>query len=230
MATATLETLLEYAQSPSTSIDTEAGVIRGVKVLGLNSKNNRRYLPEAARRAIPLYEGAKVNIDHRSGGRSFNDRIGELRGVHYREGLGLFADLHYLKSHPQAGVLVEAAKRMPSSVGLSHNVAARTRQERGVTVIESIDRVHSVDLVADPATTSGLFESVGHTSQVTDSRTFIERLRDKPSADDVTECVYQLTGRRQRIEQSTQDVAESWRIGRAPSNIDTAALARRLRS
>jgi hypothetical protein len=44
-------------------------------------------------------------------------------------------------------------------VGFSHNVEARTSRRGDRVVVEVITRVQSVDLVADPATTRGLFES-----------------------------------------------------------------------
>ena len=44
-------------------------------------------------------------------------------------------------------------------MGFSHNVEARTARRGDRVVVEAITRVQSVDLVADPATTRGLFES-----------------------------------------------------------------------
>ncbi len=41
---------------------------------------------------------------------------------------------------------------------MSHNVLARTKQQGDETVVEAITKVQSIDLVADPATTSGLYE------------------------------------------------------------------------
>src|SRR5690606_5116866 len=43
--------------------------------------------------------------------------------------------------------------------GFSHNVEAKTTKRGQSLIVEDILRVHSVDLVADPATTRGLFES-----------------------------------------------------------------------
>ena len=48
---------------------------------------------------------------------------------------------------------------MPENVGFSHNVEAKTSRRADRVVVEAITRVQSVDLVADPATTRGLFES-----------------------------------------------------------------------
>ncbi len=44
---------------------------------------------------------------------------------------------------------------------MSHNVLARTKQQGNDTVVEAITKVQSIDLVADPATTDGLYEHAG---------------------------------------------------------------------
>ena len=51
------------------------------------------------------------------------------------------------------------AEHAPENVGFSHNVEARTARRGEEVVVEAITRVQSVDLVADPATTRGLFEA-----------------------------------------------------------------------
>lgn len=147
------------------AVDREKGVIRDVKILGLESVNKRRYTPEAARRAQALYEGIHVNIDHPpkkdgpNASRSSYDRFGKLVNVRFKDGEGLFGDLEYLKAHPMAERIVEAAERMPDIFGLSHNAQGEGKNENGVFIIEQITEVRHVDLVADPATTQSLFES-----------------------------------------------------------------------
>jgi hypothetical protein len=59
-------------------------------------------------------------------------------------------------------MIVEAAQRNPRLLGLSHNAKGRERRVNGESVIETIESVQSVDLVADPATVSGLFEQKGN--------------------------------------------------------------------
>ncbi|MEN6458586.1 MAG: hypothetical protein ABFC63_06615 [Thermoguttaceae bacterium] len=143
-------------------VDREAGVIRGVKVLGLESRNGRSYLPEALAKAAPLYEEAKVNVNHPRGNpggpRDYQDRIGTVRSVTLRPGEGLFADFHFNPKHALAEQLIWDAERSPENVGFSHNVEARCVRRGDRLVVEAITRVQSVDLVADPATTRGLFE------------------------------------------------------------------------
>ena len=159
------ELLQEFCDSAGVSlrIDRASGVIRGIKVLGLQSRNGREYLPEALARAVGLYEGAKVNVNHPKGHplapRDYQERIGVIRNVRHRTGEGLFADFHFNPKHDLSEQLVWDAEHAPENVGFSHNVQARTSRRGETTLVEEIVQVHSVDLVADPATTRGLFES-----------------------------------------------------------------------
>lgn len=158
----TTESLVEFVTGvPGAKVDAEAGVVRGVKILGLESQNGRSYDRSAIGKAKGLYEGAKINIDHPATPgtpRGTRDRFGVLREVNERSD-GLYGDVHYLKSHPMAGPFCEAAERMPSMMGFSHNIEGKTARRDGKTIVEEITKVRSVDLVSDPATTRGLFES-----------------------------------------------------------------------
>ncbi len=157
--------LQEFCDSRGVSmrVDRQAGVIRGVKVLGLESRNGRTYLPEALAQAASLYEEAKVNVNHPKGHpggpRDYQDRIGTIRGVSVRQNEGLFGDFHFNPKHALAEQLIWDAEHAPENVGFSHNVEARVGRRGDRVVVEAITRVQSVDLVADPATTRGLFES-----------------------------------------------------------------------
>jgi hypothetical protein len=161
------ELIQEFVDSRGVPIrvDREGGVIRGVKIIGLVSRNGRRYLPQALSEAAALYEGAKVNVNHPKGHplapRDYQDRIGVIRGVESRDGEGLFGDLHYNPRHALAEQLVWDAEHAPENVGFSHNVLARTARRGDDMVVEAITQVQSVDLVADPAATRGLFEEAG---------------------------------------------------------------------
>lgn len=159
------ETLREYCDSRGAAMRVEAGagVIQGVKILGMESRNGRTYAGEALQGAVGLYEGAKVNVNHPAGDplgpRDYRDRLGVIRNVQYRDGEGLFGDLHFNPKHGLAEQLSWDAEHAPENVGFSHNVQARTARREGRVLVEEIVRVQSVDLVADPATTRGLFES-----------------------------------------------------------------------
>ncbi len=161
------ETLQEFCDSRGVRmrVDARAGVIRGVKILGPTSRNGRIYPPETLAQAAALYEEAKVNVNHPQGNptgpRDYQDRLGTIRNVQARKEEGLFADLHFNPKHALAEQLIWDAEHAPQNVGFSHNVQARTARRGDHLVVEAITRVQSVDLVADPATTAGLFESHG---------------------------------------------------------------------
>lgn len=151
--------LHEHQQIDTRRLDRERRVIRGVKIIGLESKNGRRYDGSALRRAIPMYEGAPVYTNHDRGSRDrmIEDKIGSLRNVRFDRD-GLYGDLHYLGSHPMAARLEEAVERAPHLFGLSHNAEGRVERVNGENVVVEIERVHSVDMVANGATVRGLFE------------------------------------------------------------------------
>ncbi len=159
-----MENMYEYTFSRpgDLRIDRDRGILHGVKVLGFHSRNGRRYTSECLSESASLYENAKVNINHVESGvhpRDYRDRIGVLRGVEYRADLGLFGDFYYNPKHPLAEQLLWDAEHSPENVGFSHHVEAETSQEGEGVVVRKIVKVLSVDLVADPATTRGLFES-----------------------------------------------------------------------
>lgn len=144
-------------------VDRDSSVIHGVRVLGPSSLNGRQYSSQAIQKAASLYENRPVNVDHSGsqdgGQRRVSDRFGWLKNVRFANA-GLEADLHFLKSHPQAESVVEAAERNPALFGLSHNADGRMTRNGSQYIVEEIVGVRSVDLVADPATTKSLFESL----------------------------------------------------------------------
>lgn len=164
-------------------------VLKNVKLIGLESKNGRIYPPSVLKNAVHLYEGAKVNIDHPERGpaqeRKIGDRIGLVRNARFVEGRGIFADFVFNPHHPVADRLAWDAEHNPEAFGFSHNATLRLgRPDRnGNEVVESIVAIRSIDLVADPATTSSLFESVEHrresASQLETDRQYINLLASK---------------------------------------------------
>lgn len=182
-----LVTLNEYADSRSAllSVDEAAGVIRGVKIIGHESKNGRTYPPETLRKALPLYEGAKVNVNHAAKGqqRDYRDRIGNLRNVAMREGAGLFGDFHFNPKHPLAEQLIWDAKNAPQNVGFSHVAEGKVKVVAGKNIVEEIQKVEGVDLVANAATVNSLFEHVEN--DALQSLTGLAESRDKQSPGDL---------------------------------------------
>lgn len=184
-----VETVREFVEATAKpyTVDREAGVIRGVKIIGEHSKNGRRYPKEVLRRAVTLYEGALVNVNHDknlNGPRDYRDRIGVMRQVREGEG-GLHGDLHYNPKHDLAEQLAWDAEHAPEKVGLSPVHTVRLSRQNGTTVVESVVRVRSIDLVADPATTTTLFESTEHEPEsdmsIDLSTLTVEQLRESRS-------------------------------------------------
>jgi len=161
--------LEEVSIGLSTGQKPEGGIVRGVKILGFDSSNKRRYPKAVVVKALPKYEGARVNIDHPSKdgeSRSYASRFGSLSAVRMADN-GMYGDLNYNPKHPLAPQFEYDVEHSPSSVGLSHVVFAEYNVGKdGILNVTEINRVASVDLVADPATTSSLFESESEDSEV----------------------------------------------------------------
>lgn len=167
----------EKTQGGFERIDRDKGIIYGVRVIGLDSKNGRRYLKEAVQAAAPLYEGARVYLDHQDKGeRTVRDRWGRLVNVREAEDGGLRADLEFLKEHPLTGAILEAAEKF-EDIGLSHDSLGRSRMQEGERVVYEIVEVNSVDLVEKPATTSNLWES-----HAVKKRKFLDVLKEHSAA------------------------------------------------
>lgn len=144
-------------------VDREAGIIYGCKVLGYESKNGRRYLPEAVKAAANLYEGCSVRTNHprrATDQRGVEEVFGWLESVEVRDD-GMYADLHVLNPKTTfAESVFLAAEKKPDLFGLSHNAHGATEQRGSETLVVEITSVASVDLVSDPATVDSLFEGL----------------------------------------------------------------------
>lgn len=166
MSTATYRSLrATIVEGLSTNVRVDEGIIRGAKLIGFESRNGRRYSPVVLKQAVHLYEGAKVNIDHPEGGdptlpRKYGERFGVIRNAHFVEGQGIFGDCHFNPKHPSAEQVCWDAKNNPEALGFSHNALLKIgASSGGKQTVEAIISVRSMDLVADPATTTSLFES-----------------------------------------------------------------------
>lgn len=144
------------------------GVLRGVKLLGINSRNGRRYEAAALEKAKGLYEGRKVYVDHprkeaTGDDRSFGDWAGVIENVSYRNGDGLYGDVVLRRESDHFKGIIEAAThpKFHKSCGFSHVAEGESHFDGDTEIVESIREVFSVDLVTDPATTAGMFESAG---------------------------------------------------------------------
>ncbi|MEM0915917.1 MAG: hypothetical protein AAGK09_15080, partial [Planctomycetota bacterium] len=103
--------------------------------------------------------------------------------VRYVEGRGLYGDLHFNPKHRIAEQFAWDAEHAPANVGLSHNVLAKTSRMGNGTKVDSITRVVSVDVVADPATNRSLYESIGRGGKSTAA--ILREAQSRPSVSDV---------------------------------------------
>lgn len=169
-----------------------SNTIRDVKNLGLSSANRRRYLPEAVRQAVGLYENARVFCDHPSSGnptavRSVRDYLGRLANVRIDEDGGLRGDLIFNPANSLAKEVEWLAKNDPGSVGLSHNCLAQSETRNGVFEVSKIINLRSVDLVTSPASTRSLYEAHmrrKRTREGADLSDLDDRLDDRLDLDD----------------------------------------------
>lgn len=141
-------------------VDRDKCIVYGIKVLGFTSQNGRVYERKAIQEAIHLYNQCPVNKDHITDAPSFSDRIGWLSGPRL-EADGLYADFHY-NPHAEGieSFLWFAENNGLGDIGFSHMVQGKwTLDPDGTERVVRIDRVKSVDLVANPATTKTIFES-----------------------------------------------------------------------
>jgi len=141
-------------------IDREKGLIRDVKLMGLESKNGRRYnQPDPA-----LFEGVAMRIDHhgKEGGPdmptdpSFKDIWATAQNVKTSPS-GVRGDVKYNPHHPMMESILWWAENAPTVGGFSPITWGLWNTVGGETVID-IMKVESVDLVDRPATTNGFYE------------------------------------------------------------------------
>ena len=191
-----------YREYKPLVVDRDAGVIRGVKIIGMSSLHNRDYPIEVLAKAKPLYEGAKVYIDHpdkskQATSRSYRDGFGELRNV-TEAADGLRGDLHYNRKHALAEQVAEDAERFPKQFGLSQNADGSARKNGKRWVVESIDEVFSVDVVGRPATNKGLFESAdepqGRRRMKVTIRSLVESVEDGSRKTIFTKRLTEMSG------------------------------------
>lgn len=148
-----------HEQSPllrETRIDRNAGMLYGVRVMGIKSAHGYDYSLDAQRAACPRYEQMPVGLDHdyNGGPMTVEAAWGTLCNPRVDD-RGTVADLRYLKTHVRTEQVLEDAER---DVGLFSLSAVTTRVvEHPKGTVKSFSPVR-VDLVVRGATTKKLFE------------------------------------------------------------------------
>lgn len=178
-----LETEDAFEAIAEDRIDREKGIIRGVKLLGIRSKNRRDYdTPGVRVSAQKLLSGAAIYIDHpktATDARSYKDKFGVVgKEVKYVPGQGHFGDIHFNPKNQVAEQFIWDVLFAPNTFGMSINSAVKyaddgRRNKTGDQVIESIEVLRSLDVVTRPGTTDGIFES--EEDEIMDLKTLREK-------------------------------------------------------
>jgi len=151
------------------NIDIENKTIKNMCVMGTpHSKNGYTYSERAMKTLSVLTEGAacyanhpsKTEYEDRDGVRNVNHWIGVFYNPR-KEGEKVFADLKVRDTQECWDLVYDMAILKPKGFGNSINSRVKVFQdpETGQESIVDIDRLNSVDLVSQAATTDNFFES-----------------------------------------------------------------------
>ncbi len=169
------------------SEDGKTGVIENVAVLHPTSKNRRRYSESARQDAVKVFEGARVNIDHKPdkpGETRVKDLAGSLHGLHVDE-KGVVRAKEFRVRGPEAATAINLAETAADLCGLSINADGSGKIAKdGWTDIERITQSYSVDIVDRPGSTINLHESF---------TLFEGPIADKIAADKALKSIYEKT-------------------------------------
>lgn len=147
----TIEIRDGYALDKDLVVDEEAGVVKGIKILGNMTHNGFAYPRDARIRSHEVLGKAKCNWGHHKEVPP-GERFGWYSNV--REcplSDCTRADLHYVKDHQHAKQFVSAVKANPDLLGISiYGEAKGTGKvdEKGRKIVDHFGRV-SLDIVAD---------------------------------------------------------------------------------
>lgn len=169
---------------PFAEATVEGTVIHNVKLLGKVSKNGRIYSARALTDAALLYPGVRIMVDHPSMSeerdhgsvRPFDVLIGQVLNARVM-GDSVRGDIQLLEGEPRTPKVLSLARDMPALAGFSHRAEGTiTVDDEGIEHVESLEQVFAVELVTQPATTDGLFESKSDTTPTEEPEMKIEEL------------------------------------------------------
>ena len=162
-------------------------MVRGMKLLGLESKNGRTYDTHGVRSTgSDRLTGARVFLNHpaqATDARRYEDQIGSVVSARYREGQGHFGDVRFNPKHAVYEQLMWDIRNNPSGLGMSINASLKVNRRRdsaGRIVVEGIHSIRSVDIVTHPATTNGVFEHEETDVAELTAEQLLEGLKDHP--------------------------------------------------
>jgi len=144
-------------------IDLENAVIRNVSVITEGEAKGHGMMVDAqtlreVKEAAETYSGGlKVKTDHFSG---FNQIVGVLKNF-VIDDAQLRADLFLLKKHEATERILEMARLMPDTFGLSISFSGQHQEKDGEETFARCNEIYSADLVDSPAANpTGLFSAI----------------------------------------------------------------------
>jgi hypothetical protein len=136
----------------SGEIDFDAGIIRNVSVMTKGPARGHELmiddttLEQVLSAANEFQNGVKVKVDH--GGGVFSI-VGSVKNFRI-EGDKLKADLHLLKTAEKVAHILELARELPDTFGMSVSIHGQHETKDGETYARC-SRIRSCDIVTDPA-------------------------------------------------------------------------------
>lgn len=144
------------------TVDRDKRIVQNVCLLSPNSKNGYSYSSKAIQEATPKYDGKPVYLDHAENPskRSIRALAGRVVNPRIVEGKP-YGDVKARRGSAGDEFLNIAEDQLEDAtftgVGMSHVVQGRKSKDG--RIVESIEKVISIDLVTGPATTTNLRES-----------------------------------------------------------------------
>jgi hypothetical protein len=144
------------------AVDRDKRLVSNVCLLGETSLNGYTYSSEARQQACPLYLNRPVYLDHSKNPteRSIRELAGRVVSPRMQEGKP-YGDIKVARG--SAGdtflSLAEDQAEDPNWVGVGMSHVISGRKSKNGKIVEAVDKVLSVDLVAGPATTTNMRES-----------------------------------------------------------------------
>lgn len=165
-----------HGEEGETVVETMVGVIEGTfdktemvirdhVVLGPISKNGYTYPVKTQQESIGVFEGAKAYLNHpvaRDMGeaRDVRDLIGQHKNIRV-VGEKTYSDLYLVNNRTVQDHVLPIVESAPSLIGSSVVIRGKLKKvEGGIPEMAQILACRSIDLVSEPATTQGLYESV----------------------------------------------------------------------
>ena len=153
---------LQERLTPGFRVDRENRLVENVCLLSPSSKNGYEYSEAARNQAVPLYKNRPVYLDHAENPakRSIRELAGRVVNSRMQEGKP-YGDIKVARGGAGDTFLSLAEDQAEDSgwcdIGMSHVI--KGRKSKNGKIVESIEQVLSVDLVAGPATTTNMRES-----------------------------------------------------------------------